>query len=164
MTALRCLLITLLLATGAPAAADLRPGQPAPDFTLRGNSGANLKLKEQRGKVVLINFWATWCGPCRQEMPLLDALYKRYRDAGFVLLGVNVDDSPDKARTMARGLGVSFPVLFDANKAVSRSYQVSGMPTTVIVDRDGKVRYLHRGYRPGYERKYQEQVRGLLKE
>lgn len=160
---MRALLIPLLFAS-ATAAAELRPDQPAPDFTLRSNSGSNVKLKELRGRVVLINFWATWCGPCRQEMPLLESLHKRYRDTGFVLLGVNIDDSPDKARTMAKGLGVSFPVLFDSKKAVSRAYQVSGMPTTVIVDRDGKVRFVHRGYRPGVEEKYLDQVRGLLKE
>jgi peroxiredoxin len=99
-------------------------GQPAPDFALKSSSGENLRLSEYRGDVVMINFWATWCGPCRQEMPLLDELYSRYQRVGFNLLGVNIDDDSGRAMDMIKELGVSFPVLFDATKEVSRLYQV----------------------------------------
>ena len=139
-------------------------GQPAPDFALKSSTGENLRLSEYRGDVVMINFWATWCGPCRQEMPLLDELYSRYERVGFNLLGVNIDDDSRRAMQMIEELGVSFPVLFDARKEVSELYNVEAMPVTVIVDREGKVRYIHHGYKPGYEDKYLDQVRSLLRE
>jgi peroxiredoxin len=139
-------------------------GQPAPDFSLKSSTGENLRLSEYRGDVVMINFWATWCGPCRQEMPLLDELYSRYQRVGFNLLGVNIDDDSRRAMQMIEELGVNFPVLFDARKEVSKLYEVEAMPVTVIVDRSGNVRYIHHGYKPGYEDKYLDQVRSLLRE
>ncbi len=150
-----------LAATTAPAA--LAPASPAPDFTLRAMDGPNLRLKEQRGRVVMVNFWATWCGPCRQEMPQLNRLYEKYKASGFVLLGVNVDDDQRKAAEVAAKLGVTFPVLLDTDKTVSKLYDLSTMPSTVIIDRDGKVRYVHRGYLTGYEDNYEKQIRELLK-
>jgi len=135
----------------------------APDFTLRTMGGPNMRLAEQRGRVVMINFWATWCGPCRQEMPQLSKLYDKYRGSGFVLMGVNVDDDVRNATDVAAKLAVSFPVLLDTDKAVSKLYDLTTMPSTVLVDRDGKVRYLHRGYLAGYEDTYDKQVRELLK-
>lgn len=135
----------------------------APDFTLRALNGPNLRLAEQRGKVVMVNFWATWCGPCRQEMPELEKLHKRYRASGFVMLGVNVDDDPAKAADLAARLGVTFPVLLDTDKAVSRRYDLATMPSTVIVDREGVVRFVHRGYLAGYEQRYEQQIKELLK-
>ena len=136
----------------------------APDFTLRGADGRNVRLDELRGQVVLVNFWATWCGPCREEMPRLDSLYQKYRKSGFVLLGVNIDDDPHAALATATKLGVSFPVLLDTDKKVSKLYDLSTMPSTVVIDRDGKMRFLHRGYRAGTEGEYEQQIRGLLKE
>ena len=139
-------------------------GQSAPDFALKSSTGANLRLSEYRGDVVMINFWATWCGPCRQEMPLLDELYTRYERVGFNLLGVNIDDDSRRAMQMVDELGVTFPVLFDARKEVSKLYNVDAMPVTVLVDREGNVRYVHQGYKPGYEDMYLDQVRSLLRE
>ena len=139
-------------------------GQPAPDFVLKSASGENIRLSEYRGDIVMINFWATWCGPCRQEMPLLDELYGRYGKVGFSLLGVNIDDDSEKALEMAEELGVSFPVLFDAEKEVSKRYQVEAMPVTVLVDRSGTVRHVHHGYKPGYEQTYLTEIRALLRE
>ena len=139
-------------------------GQAAPDFSLKSSTGENLRLSEYRGEVVMINFWATWCGPCRQEMPLLDELYDRYQRVGFNLLGVNIDDDSSRAMKMVADLGVSFPVLFDARKEVSKLYQVNAMPVTVLVDRDGNVRHVHHGYKPGYEEKYLNEIRALLRE
>ena len=142
----------------------VQPSAAAPDFTLRSMDGPNLRLAEQRGRVVMVNFWATWCGPCRQEMPHLNKLYDKYRDSGFVLLGVNIDDNARKATDLAAKLGLKFPVLLDTDKTVSRLYDMGSMPSTVLIDRDGKVRHLHRGYRDGYELTYDQQVRALLKE
>ena len=162
LSAFSAIFAAAVFATSAGAA--LRTQAPAPDFTLRSLEGANLRLAEQRGRVVLVNFWATWCGPCKQEMPHLNRLYDKYRNAGFVLLGVNVDDDARQAAGLAQKLGVHFPVLFDADKSVSRLYDLQSMPATVLIDRDGRVRYLHRGYRDGLEEAYEKQIRELVKE
>ncbi len=137
---------------------------PAPNFTLKSRTGENIKLSELRGSVVMVNFWASWCGPCRQEMPILQQLYDRYHDMGFTLLGVNVDEEPALAEKMLKDIPVNFPVLYDSNNVVSKEYQVKAMPSTFMVDRDGKIRYLHKGYKPGYEDDYQQQIRALLRE
>ncbi|MGB5510736.1 MAG: TlpA disulfide reductase family protein [Woeseiaceae bacterium] len=156
-------LIFCALAAISLASSDLA-GQPAPDFALKSASGENLRLSEYRGDVVMINFWATWCGPCRQEMPLLDELYSRYQRVGFNLLGVNIDDDTGRAMKMIDELGVTFPVLFDSKKEVSKLYDVEAMPVTVLVDREGRIRHVHHGYKPGYEDKYLDQIRSLLRE
>jgi thiol-disulfide isomerase/thioredoxin len=145
------------------AAADI-VGQPAPDFALRSMKGPSVRLSEHLGEVVIINFWATWCGPCRQEMPLLDELYGKYQRAGLIMLSVNIDEKLDPAIEMAQTLKVSYPVLFDTRKEVSRAYDVSAMPVTVLVDRAGVVRYVSEGYKPGYEKRYTEKLRELLNE
>ncbi|MDE2093146.1 MAG: TlpA family protein disulfide reductase [Burkholderiales bacterium] len=152
----------LALVASVPALA-VAPASIAPDFTLRTLNGPNLRLQEQRGRVVMINFWATWCGPCRQEMPHLNRLYQKYKASGFVLLGVNVDDDTRNAAEVAAKLGVTFPVLLDTDKQVSRRYDLATMPSTVLIDRDGKVRYVHRGYLAGYEDTYDWQILELLK-
>ena len=159
-------LFVAMSATTFPLAASATPAPnaTAPDFTLRGADGRNVRLDELRGQVVLVNFWATWCGPCREEMPRLDALYQKYRKSGFVLLGVNVDDDPKTALATLAKLNVTFPVLFDSDKKVSKLYDLNTMPSTIVIDRDGKMRFLHRGYRAGTEGDYEQQIRGLLKE
>jgi len=157
--------IVLALAAAVPTvAATPAANAVAPDFTLRSTDGRNMRLDELRGQVVLVNFWATWCGPCREEMPRLNALYEKYRRSGFVLLGVNVDDDPATALATASKLAVSFPVLLDTDKKVSKLYALETMPSTLLMDRDGKVRFVHRGYRAGTEADYEQQIRALLKE
>jgi len=154
-----------LLATSATlATAAATVGAAAPDFTLRTLSGSNMRLQEQRGQVVLVNFWATWCGPCRKEMPHLNRIADKYRASGLVMLGVNVDDDVRNAAEVATKLGVKFPVLLDTDKKVSRLYDLNAMPSTLVIDRNGRVRFLHRGYQDGYEDQYDKQIRDLLKE
>lgn len=136
----------------------------APDFTLSRDNGQAISLSELRGQVVMINFWASWCGPCRQEMPLLEQIHQRYESLGFTLLGVNVEENPDDAIEFLAGRPVSFPILFDPKNDVSKLYDVIAMPSTVLIDRQGNVRHLHHGYKPGYENDYQDQVRALVRE
>lgn len=136
----------------------------APVFTLKSRSGHNLRLSDYRGQVLLINFWASWCGPCRQEMPLLEKLYKRYKKLGFTIMGVNVDTDSTKANNYLKDMSVTFPIVYDTTNAVSKSYNVNAMPTTVIVDRNGNMRFLHQGYKPGYENNYKKEVVQLIKE
>jgi thiol-disulfide isomerase/thioredoxin len=139
---------------------------PAPAFQLSGRGGKAINLSQFKGQVVMINFWATWCGPCRQEMPLLEDIYKKYKPMGFTMLAVNVE--PDSAAAEA-WLGklakpVSFPVAFDTDSKVSKLYKVAGMPSTVFVDRRGNIRVMHKGYKPGDENFYLSQIRSMLKE
>ncbi len=165
MTIRKGLLGVLLsaIAAGSLASSGL-VGQPAPDFALRSATGEVLRLSEYRGDVVMINFWATWCGPCRQEMPLLDELYSRYQRVGFRLFGVNIDVDSRRAMSMVDDLGISFPVLFDTRKEVSKLYRVEAMPVTILIDREGDVRHVHHGYKPGYEQLYLDEIRTLLRE
>jgi len=138
--------------------------EEAPDFTLKSLDGSNLRLEEYRGQVVLINFWASWCGPCRQEMPVLDRLHHRYEDTGFAVLGINVEGDSGSAREIVDKTNVTFPILLDDEQKVSELYSLEAMPSTVVVDRDGVIRYIHRGYKPGDEAKYVEVVKELIRE
>jgi peroxiredoxin len=155
--------VVLATAAGTACAAAVI-GAPAPDFTLKALDGPNLRLGEQRGKVVLVNFWATWCAPCRKEMPHLNRIADKYRGSGLLMLGVNIDDDVRNAADVAGKLGVKFPVLLDTDKRVSKLYELNSMPSTMVIDRSGKVRFLHRGYQEGYEDQYEKQIRDLLKE
>ena len=143
-------------------AAELK--EVAPDFTLKSMGGKNLKLSEMAGNVVLINFWASWCGPCREEMPLLNALHNKYEPLGFMVLGVNVEENPANAEGFLKNFPVDFPILLDDSNKVSKQYKVIAMPTTVVVDRDGNMRFLHQGYKSGDEATYRQMVKKLVRE
>lgn len=136
----------------------------APDFTLKSKENGNIRLSEQRGNIVMVNFWASWCGPCREELPKMEALYQEYQDMGFEILAVNVDDEVSKADVLLNDIEVSFPVLYDTAGDVSKLYDVSAMPTTVIIDRDGNQRLVHLGYRAGDEIKYEKALKILMRE
>lgn len=136
----------------------------APGFDLASRDGGRVALSELSGQVVMVNFWATWCGPCRQEMPHLEALHQRYSDLGFTLLGVNVEEDSSGADAFLAETPVSFPILFDPENQVSELYNVVAMPSTVLIDKTGNMRYIHHGYKPGYENDYQSQIRALIRE
>jgi peroxiredoxin len=136
----------------------------APGFDLVDRAGNSLALADLEGEVVMVNFWATWCGPCREEMPHLEALYQRYSDLGFTLLGVNVEEDSSGADEFLEETPVTFPILFDPENSVSKLYNVVAMPSTVLIDRAGNMRFIHHGYKPGYENDYQSQIRALLRE
>jgi peroxiredoxin len=139
-------------------------GAPAPPFSLASQGGKDVSLSQFQGQVVMLNFWASWCGPCRTEMPLLESIYKKYNKLGFTMLGVNVEPDSNAAVDWLKQTPVSFPILFDRDSKVSKLYDVSGMPSTVIIDRKGKVRMLHRGYKPGDENEYLDSIRTLVRE
>ncbi|MCC5793228.1 MAG: TlpA family protein disulfide reductase [Chromatiales bacterium] len=159
-----CGLLGVLPLAGLPAVFATPVGEPAPDFTLQQRGGGEVTLSGLRGEVVMINFWATWCPPCRQEMPHLDQIYRRFGRMGFTLLGVNVEQNSRLADAFLRDVPVTFPILLDPEERVSRLYNVPAMPSTVVVDRQGAVRYVFHGYRPGDEAKYQDAVRSLVRE
>lgn len=162
LRAFSVVVVSGLLASLAWAANTL--SGPAPGFSLQSRDGEHVSLSALKGDVVMVNFWATWCVPCRQEMPHLQALYERYHDLGFELLAVNVEDNPEGARKWLEETPVTFPVLFDPKNQVSKLYNVVAMPSTVLVGRDGTLRFIHHGYKPGYEGEYQTQIRALLRE
>jgi peroxiredoxin len=159
----RYALAAIVLGSTAFAASGDAAG-PAPSFTLTTLAGQPGGLGEYKGQVVMVNFWATWCGPCQQEMPLLDQMYKKYKPAGFTLIGVNVDKESPAVKELLARKPVSFPVLLDPANQVSKAYHVDEMPSSVIIDRKGQIRYVHRGYKPGDENDYQDLIRKLIRE
>lgn len=160
------MLATVPLAAIPMSAALARSAQsgPAPDFTLPVRGGGSLSLSDLRGDVVMINFWATWCPPCRQEMPLLDQIHQRFQRLGFSLLGVNVEQENRLIDRFLAEVPVSFPILLDTKEEVGALYGVAAMPTTILVDRQGQLRDHFFGYKPGDEQKYQDAVRALVRE
>ena len=117
---------------------------PAPDFQLTALDGSSVSLSELRGKAVMINFWATWCGPCRVEMPLLQKFYDQNKE-DWVVLAVNNAEPQEKVQAFIDELELSLPVLLDADGEVTKSYHVRGFPTTLFIDQDGIIRYEHIG-------------------
>jgi len=160
-----CAVLAVLSLVGSSrAAAPTLVGQDAPDFVLKSRDGANLRLSEFRGQVVLVNFWARWAGDSRQEMPALDRINTTYRRAGLVVLGVSVDEDSRRAREFADAMKVSYPILFDTGSDIGRDYMIQKMPMTILVDRAGVVRYSNYGFKRGDERAYIDQIRELLRE
>lgn len=139
-------------------------GREAPDFALHAAHGPNVRLSEHRGEVVVISFWGSHCGTCAAQLQALDRSYATFRSAGLEILGVNVDDDQRRAAEAAGGYTVQFPILLDPQKSVSRGYRVDNLPMTLLVDRDGHVRYVHRDFSKTGEALYLEELRGLLNE
>ena len=158
---LRTLLVAALLAAPALAVA---PAGPAPKFQLASMAGKPVSLDQYKGQVVMINFWASWCGPCREEMPILEKLHAKYKPMGFTMIGVNVEPDSAEAAKWLKATPVTFPILFDTKSEVSKLYSVQSMPSTVIIDRKGNLRWLHRGYKAGDENEYLNQIRALVRE
>jgi len=135
--------------TGCSSAVSAVPetGKPAPDFTYPDAEGKNVSLSDLKGKVVVINFWATWCGPCRQEMPLIDALANNDENEamGIVLLSIDVGESRDAVSQYMETNGYSFYVILDGNNAISSKYNIRYIPTTFFIGRDGVIRSVKTG-------------------
>ncbi len=149
------LLILAVLALGAgwiwltrvPAPVALAParplplaGRPAPDFTLPQPGGGELTLADLRGKAVVLNFWASWCGPCEAEMPELQEAARKYGEQGLVVLGVNQGEPEEIVVDYLERLGITFPIVLDEAVQVSELYRVNSLPTTFFIDRDGILR------------------------
>lgn len=111
----------------------------APAFTLAGVGGKTVSLKDYKGKVVLLNFWASWCAPCREEAPALEKLWSDYKARDFVVIAIAADRRPETARRFVSKLGLSFPALFDPEGTVRKLYEVTALPTTYLIGKDGKI-------------------------
>jgi len=144
------------------------PPDPAPTFKLpvEGRFGETIALESLRGRVVLLNFWATWCVPCRREFPALDALSRNLGPTGLSVLAINSEESEQDALVakFLREAKPSFPVLRDRDMSVARAYAIPGMPATFLVDRQGRMRWKHGGYSAGDENRYLKQANLLLQE
>lgn len=163
--------VTLFLAGGLAAmAAALAAapyallGEAAPDFALHAVAGPNVRLSEHRGEVVVLSFWGSRCNACRAQLNALDESLKTYRSVGLTVLGVGVDDDPARALEFAKSQSVDFPMLLDPKKTVSRQYQVDNLPMTVLIDRSGIVRHVHRDYSSKEDALYRQELRALLNE
>ncbi len=147
------LIIVLWLAVFLRSAVSLEAlpqiGKPAPDFSLNDMSGKKVALSAYKGKVVILNFWATFCGPCKEEMPSLNNLFLALKKDGLIVLAVSTDDSEKPVQSFVKAKGIAFPVLIDKDSQVfSDQYRVLGLPTTFIIDRDGVIRDKILGDRP----------------
>ncbi|MBZ0159019.1 TlpA disulfide reductase family protein [Candidatus Methylomirabilis sp.] len=146
---------------------DVRPdtGHLAPDFALKTLDGNIVRLSEFRGKkVVLINFWATWCPPCRLEMPTMQQIYSEYKAGGFEILAVNIEpDAEQPINDFVKELRLTFPVLLDPDMKITRKFRVIGLPVSVLIDRQGIVRAKEIGYHDWTSRPSRALIENLLK-
>ena len=161
----RAAAILVLLALGAPAHA-AQPGSPAPSITLPllGDSGKKVSLGGLRGKVVYVDFWASWCIPCRISMPSLDRLQREHAGRGFVVVGVNKDVRAEDAQRFLQRMPVSFTLVSDESDAAAKAFDVKSMPSGYLVDRKGIVRHVHGGFTRSTADTLAEEVRPLLEE
>ena len=164
---MRTLLLAMLLTANllpalAVAASAVVSGQPAPDFVLKNTAGENVRLSESRGDVVLLSFWAGWCGRCSDQLAQLDQLQKSYAARGVRVIAVNIDRDGQPVRDAASRLNLL--MLQDSDQSVARQYELSDLPMTVLVDPHGKIRYVHQKYRGGDAALYEEELVALLQE
>jgi peroxiredoxin len=155
--------IALLLALCAPAASALEPGDPAPKFSAASLSGKErISLSDYRGRVVYVDFWASWCGPCVVSLPAIDELRKEFPPQDFQILAINVDEDVDRARRFLARRPVGYPSASDPAGSLPKLFGLETMPTSYLIDRKGVVRYVHRGFKRGDEDKLREEIRQVL--
>ena len=148
----------------AGAAHGLEPAELAPQPALSDADGHAFDWSKLRGKVVLVDFWASWCGPCRQAFPAYDAMWKRHAEEGFAVLGVNVDEQRADADRFLKAMPVGFAVVFDAGGKAPVAYGVKAMPSSYLVGRDGRVRAVHLGFKTSDAGRIEAEVRAALAE
>jgi peroxiredoxin len=126
--------------------------KPAPDFSLQTLDGRPVTVSEFKGKrLVIVSFWASWCGPCRMEMPVLRGFYEKNQGKAFEVLAISIDQDPRAAEKFAKEKKLPFPVLLDEGQKVAETYQVKGIPSLFIIDKDGTIDYFQEGFNPGME-------------
>lgn len=161
--ALLCALAGAALLLHAPPAAALEPGQKAPHFAARSLGGEkNLSLRDYRGKVVYLDFWASWCGPCLTSLPLLEKLRKEFSPGEFQILAVNVDRDVEKAKEFLGRHPIGYPSATDPEGRLPETFELETMPTSFLIDRSGVIRYIHRGFRAGDIDSIRDEIRKLV--
>ncbi|MDP8998793.1 MAG: TlpA family protein disulfide reductase [Myxococcota bacterium] len=151
---------------GASSPADARHpllGNKAPNFSRKAVTGqGTVSSRSLAGKVAIVDFWATWCEPCKKSFPKLEALNAKYKNDGLQVIGISEDDDKEGIPLFASDLGAEFPLIWDQNKAIAAKWQPKSMPSTFVVDRKGTVRFVHLGYHSGEEAEIEREVKSLL--
>ncbi len=143
-------------------------GSQAPNFEAKDIEGNDISLSKLKGSVVLIDFWASWCAPCKQEMPFLTELYQSYKDQGFEVIAINLDTQEKNMTKFLKQMNttpefkITFDVVHDPKGEIASKYNLEGMPTTVLVDRKGKIRYRYTGFHPSKKESYKADLETLL--
>ncbi len=137
-------------------------GKKAPEFSLPATNGETVALQSFRGKVVLLNFWATWCGPCREELPELARVQEKYRRRGLAIIAVTVDNELENVRGFLKKYDLKLQALWDKRKKVAGTYGVEKMPSSYLIDRNGVVRFIHRGYNADELKRIENEIDELL--
>ncbi len=159
----RVAIAALLLTLCAVPMAAVEPGQKAPTFSAKALDGKqSVSLSDLRGKVVYLDFWASWCGPCAAALPAIDQLQKEYGSKGFEVLAVNVDSDVEAAQRFLSRRPVGYPSVSDPKGAIPERFSVETMPTSFLIDRNGVVRYVHKGFRRGDEEKLRSHIESLV--
>lgn len=141
---LAAMVVAIVALAGSMAAS--APGMPAPDVILSADTGSTIRLSDLKGRVALLDFWASWCIPCRASFPALDTLNKELGNKGFVVIAVNVDEERQKADQFLSARPHTMTVAFDPQGKVAEAFKLRGMPSTILVDRRGTIRFTHMGY------------------
>jgi thiol-disulfide isomerase/thioredoxin len=146
----------------ADPALALDAGARLPEIGLTDVRGVRVDAASLKGKVVIVDFWASWCGPCKEEMPVLERLYKKYKSRGLVVVGVSVDQELGNMKSFLKQVPVSFSIVHDAEHKVAGRFKPPRMPSSYVVDRNGIVRYVHAGFRDEDAAKLEAEVSALL--
>jgi len=153
--------LVLALCLAAPAAHAVEPGQAAPDFELAGVKGP-VKLADYRGRVLYLDFWASWCAPCRQSFPWMNEMLARYHGDGLRIVGVNLDKKPADAARFLEKVPAKFDLAFDASGAIGKTYAVKSMPSSVLIAPNGQVIEVHRGFAEEDKAQLERRIRQAL--
>jgi thiol-disulfide isomerase/thioredoxin len=163
---IRYLLILLLTFFISNGICQENEDSQAPDFTGKTVQGKEIKLSDYHGKVVLIDFWASWCPPCREEMPQLIKFYDSHKDSNFKMIAVNIDSKTDNMQHFLDQLfpRPMFPIIADNSQQIPSLFNIEAMPTTILIDKKGKIRFRHDGFKDSYVNDFNTELTQLLKE
>lgn len=162
----RLLLLVFLFIFIVHVNADDLTGKSAPAFSTQDIDGKEITLSDYRGKVVLLDFWASWCMPCREEFPFLVKFYRKHQKEDFIILAVNIDDKEENMRSFLTKNHATnvFPVIFDREKSIPPMYELESMPTSIFIDKKGIIRFTHTGFNDTRKDEFQEELQTLLNE
>ncbi len=134
----------------------------APPFSLPGESGQQISLQELQGKVVLVDFWASWCAPCIRSFPWMNSMLEKYGEEGFAVIAINMDQEPELAKKFLQRQNSALTIAFDPKGTVARQYQVMGLPNSFLINREGQIAYKHVGFRLKQLTVYENEIKTLL--
>ena len=154
------ILVFTLQTAHAIDSGDMPPAFKLP--TLQNSDAKSLSLTDFKGKVVYVDFWASWCGPCRQSLPILNTLREKYKAEGFEVIAINVDENTDDAKAFLKKYPVNYPIVSDPAAKTPELYKINGMPTAFLIGKDGKVKYKHEGFKKSETEALDKKIRNFL--